>query len=105
MSFNPSARSEKTLLLSAPQDRTYRSTRNRVDRREKSHGLHYGRYTVSVVRRAGGGVPGIEVGADEDNLLPDDGIGAWNLGENVVAVDAILVVLRVDTNAQLDGSS
>ena len=60
MSFNPSARSEKTLLLSTPQDRTYRSTGNRVDRREESHGLHYGRHAVSVVRRAGGGVPGIE---------------------------------------------
>ena len=86
MLLHPCFRAEETLFLAAPESKPDGAARPRADGLEDAHGFHHGGDAIGIVGRAHAGVPGIDVGAEHDDLILQDGIGAGNFRDDVVRV-------------------
>ena len=82
-------RAEQPLFLAAPQRDADRPLRLRADRLQDPHRLHDHRRPVGVVRRAGAGMPRVEMRADQHDLRPELRVGAGDLGDDVVGVGIV----------------
>jgi hypothetical protein len=85
---------EESLLLAAPQRDADGAPRFCAERAEDTHRFHDGDDAVRVVGGAARGVPRVEVGAEEDDLIPQRRIPPRNLGDDVVAVAILFEVAR-----------
>ena len=84
MRAHPGLRSEQALLFGGPQSHANRALRLQARRFQDAQRFHHGRDTVGVVGGAGAGVVGIEVRAEQDNLIATCGIGSRQLSEHGV---------------------
>jgi hypothetical protein len=102
---DPRLRSEQPLLFAAPQRDADRPARARADRLQDPHRFHHRRGAVGVVGGADAGVPRVQVGANHDDFVFQNGIGPRQLGDHVVGVAAVgIVERRLDVDAQLHGN-
>ena len=72
---------------------------------QNSHGFHHRRHAVCVIGGTSRRMPGIQMRADEDDLVPQHRIGAGYLSKDVVAVEIVLVGSGPDLDTQLWCSS
>ena len=88
-------RSEQALFLAAPERDANRAARLHANRLQDARGFHHHGAADRVVRRARGGVPGIEMAAEHHDFIGL--VGAGNLRDGVVGrlalrIDAVLDV-------------
>ena len=92
------ARSEQALLLAGPEGQADGAPRLDAEGLEQAHGLHRRRDPGRVVGRARAAVPGIEVGAEHDDLVGK--VAAGQVGDDVGARAVVLAEGGPDVQLQ-----
>ena len=94
-------RAKEPLLFSAPDGRADGATRRDPQRLQDAHRLDQLGHGIRIVARAGGGVPRVDVRAQEHDLVADARIRTGKLGDDVVPVGVGRVVTRLHVGPKL----
>ena len=95
-------RAKQTFFLSSPQSYADGPARPRFHGHQDPHCFHSGSSSIGVVRGACSRMPRVQVRTHEHHLVAQHRIRAGNLGEDVVAVEVVLLKPGTHLDAQLD---
>jgi len=87
--FHVVARAVQALLLFAPQRKADGAARPQAAGFKNAHRLHHHGAAGGVIGGPGGGVPGVEVGAEHHHLAFQLAVGARDFGHHVVALQVL----------------
>ena len=96
---------EQALFFAVPDAQADGAAGFDADGLEDSHRLHRAGDGVGIVGGAVGRVPGIQVGAEHDDFILENGIDAGDFADDIIAIRIVGVVLDLDVGADFDFES